>query len=267
MSPIAFSIGDFTVYWYSLFILSGFILGYLFAYLEIKRHNIGKDFLADYFFYLVPIVILGARLYYVIFEWHYYSNNLFELLQIWNGGLAIHGGIIAGAIYTIFYTRYKKINTFKFIDIAAPSLALGQALGRWGNFFNQEAYGPLTTIDKLHDMFIPKFVIDGMYIKGAYYEPTFYYESLTCFFIFIVIILLRKYCKKLNVGTLTGIYFLIYGTERFFVEALRQDSLMLGSIKIAQLVSLLMVILGIGFLIISNIKKIPYLNRERNLNE
>jgi len=265
MNPIAISIGPISIYWYSLCILLAFGIGFFLVNKEIKKHkSISKEFLYDYFFMLVPLVILGARLYYVIFEWSSYKDNLIDIFKIWNGGLAIHGGVIAGAIYTYIYTKKKNINPFRFMDIAVPCLVLGQAIGRWGNFFNQEAYGPVVSLDTLKSLPIPKFVIDGMYINGNYHHPTFFYESMTCLLCFIIIILVRKYYKNLKVGTLCGIYFIIYGIERFLVEALRQDSLMLGNIKIAQLVSLLMLILGIVFIIFSNIKKVPYIEIEES---
>lgn len=263
MNPVMFSIGSFSIYWYSFFILLGFSLGFLLAKKEIKRHkDIPNNFLYDYFFYLIPIVIIGARLYYVLFEFGYYSNNLLEIFQVWNGGLAIHGGVIAGIIYTYIYTRKHKVNTFRFIDIAAPSLVLGQAIGRWGNFFNQEAYGPIVSLSFLKSIHIPKFIIDGMYINGAYHHPTFLYESLTCFICFIILIIIRKFYKNLKIGLSCGIYFIIYGIERFFVESLRQDSLMLGSIKVAQLVSFIMILAGILFVVMSFIKKNPYIEKE-----
>lgn len=260
MNPVAFTIGSFSVYWYSLCILLAFVLGFVLVKREIKRHaKISLDFLYDYFFYLIPIVIIGARAYYVIFEWKIYSQNPIEIFKVWNGGLAIHGGIIAGLIYTCIYTKKHNINPFRFIDIAVPSLVLGQAIGRWGNFFNQEAYGPVVSLEKLESFHLPQFIIDGMNINGLYHSPTFFYESMTCLLCFIILICLRKYYKNLKVGTLCGIYFIIYGIERFLVEGLRQDSLMIGPIKMAQLVSIIMLIAGIVFIIVSNIKKIPYI--------
>ena len=265
MNPIAFSIGPFSIHWYSICILTAFLLGFLLVKNEIKKHNISDNFLNDYFFYLVPIVIVGARLYYVAFEWYYYKYDILEIFKVWNGGLAIHGGVIAGIIYTYIYCKKKNINPFRFMDIVVPSLALGQAIGRWGNFFNQEAYGPITTLKELKNLHIPSFIIDGMKIDGVYHHPTFLYESITCFIIFIIIFFLRKLYKKLSVGMCIGIYFIIYGIERFLVESLRQDSLMLGSIKVAQLVSVIGIILGVLCIILSLMKKIPYL--EDNLEK
>ena len=265
MSPIAFSIGSFSIYWYSLCILTAFALGFILAKFEVKKHNdISENFLYDFFFFLVPVVIIGARLYYVIFEWNYYFENPSEIIKTWNGGLAIHGGIIAGIIYTIIYTKKKNVNIFRFIDIAVPSLVLGQAIGRWGNFFNQEAYGPIVSLEFLKKIHVPKFIIENMLINGNYHHPTFLYESLTCFLCFIILILLRKKYRNLKIGTITGIYFIIYGIERFFVESLRQDSLMLGSIKVAQLISIIMFISGVIFIILSIKYKQPYYKIEDN---
>lgn len=260
MNPIAFSIGPIEIYWYSLCILLAFFIGYLLVKKELKRHSdISINFFYDYFFYLIPIVIIGARLYYVAFEWEYYKENILDILKVWNGGLAIHGGVLFGIIYTYIYTKKKNINTFRFFDVCVSSLVLGQAIGRWGNFFNQEAYGPVISLEKLKSLHVPEFIINGMKIDGVYHHPTFFYESLTCLICFIILMLLKKYYKNLKVGTLCGIYFIMYGIERFFVEGLRQDSLMLGSIKVAQLVSIIMIIAGVIFIIMSLVKKVPFL--------
>lgn len=248
MNSIMFTLGPLEIHWYSFLILMGFVIGYGLTYLELKREKMPISFFSDYFCYLVPIVIIGARAYYVIFEWDYYARNLGEILAVWNGGLAIHGGIIAGLVFTIFYTKKHNVNTLKLFDMLAPVLILGQAIGRWGNFFNSEAYGPVTTLSYLQKLPIPQFVIDGMHIGGVYHQPTFYYESMICLFGFLLIMLVRHY-KKVYLGICSGIYFVVYGIARFFIEALRQDSLMLGSLKVAQLVSIVMIFVGIGFFI------------------
>ncbi len=244
MSNVFLKIGPITIYWYSIFILTAFILGYFLATKEFRRQKLPLTFLNDYFFYLVPIVIIGARLYYVIFEWEFYANNLSQIIAVWNGGLAIHGGVFAGLIFTFYYTKKHYINTLKLMDIVAPALIIGQAIGRWGNFFNQEAYGPATTLETLQKLPIPQFIIDGMNIAGTYYHPTFFYESMACLLGFIIMMVVRR-SKKIKLGQISAIYFIIYGIARFFIEALRQDSLMLGSIKVAQLVSILLVLVGL----------------------
>lgn len=265
MNPVLFTIGPFTVYWYSALILTAFIVGYVLVCKEGKKEGISINFLSDMFFYLVPIVIIGARIYYVIFEWQSYQSNPLEIFAIWHGGLAIHGGIIAGILFAIYYTKKKKVNTLKLFDMIAPVLILGQAIGRWGNFFNQEAYGPATTLEVLKGLHIPDFVVNGMFIRGTYYHPTFLYESIICFLGFFLILWIRSR-KKVHIATPSAIYFIIYGTARFFIESLRQDSLMLGTIKVAQLVSLCMVLAGIGLLIYS-IKFKPYYHGKENLDE
>jgi phosphatidylglycerol:prolipoprotein diacylglycerol transferase len=244
MNNIIFSFGPFTLYWYSFFVACGFLAGYFIVYREFKRQQMSLDFLNNYFFYLVPIVIIGARIWYVLFEWTKFQNNLGEIFAVWNGGLAVHGGILAGIIWSLYYTKRYKINSLKFLDMAAPCLIIGQAIGRWGNFFNQEAFGRAVEADALRRMFIPDFIIEGMNINGTYYHPTFLYESLACLLGFVIIMIVRRR-QKTKVGEQTAIYFIVYGTARFFIEGLRTDSLMIGDMMIAQLVSVFMLIAGI----------------------
>lgn len=259
MNPIAFSLGPFEIRWYALFILSGFLIGMLLIKKEAKRLSIEIAKIMDLCFYLIIVSIIGARIYYVIFEFDSYKNNLLDIFAIWQGGLAIHGGIIAGIIFTYFYCKKKNLCLLQITDLIAPSLILGQAIGRWGNFFNGEAFGPKTTYMFLKNLHLPKFIIDGMYLYSpvdniyAYRHPAFLYESLWCLIGFILLILLRRN-KKIKIGQITGIYFIIYGIERFFVESLRQDSLMMFNLKVAQLISIVMIMTGI-FLFIYSIKK------------
>lgn len=204
-------------------------------------------------FYLVPITIIGARLYYVAFSFNDYKDNLVDIFKVWNGGLAIHGGVIAGLIFLIFYTKKNKVDTIKLMDIAAVSLVLGQAIGRWGNFFNQEAYGGITTLSHLKALHLPNFIINNMYILGEYREPTFLYESIFCLIGFIIMVVIRNKFK-LHKGFLLGFYLIWYGILRVFIESMRSDSLMLGSIKMAQIVSIVFIIFGI-FMIFKKDKK------------
>lgn len=263
MNPIAISFGNIEIRWYAILILSGFLIGMYLIKKESLRKKLDTNIILDLCFYLVIVSILGARVYYVIFEFDQYKNNLIEIFKIWNGGLAIHGGIIAGIIFTYFYSKKHKINILQITDIIAPALILGQAIGRWGNFFNGEAFGPATTISFLKNIHIPNFIINGMYLYSevdhiyAYRHPTFLYESLWCLLGFIILTLLRRN-KKIKIGMITGAYFIIYGIERFFVESLRQDSLMFFNLKVAQIISLIMVILGITLWIYSNKKSKNY---------
>ena len=242
MNPVLISIGFFQIRWYSLLVLTGFILGYFLIRNRCKKENIDLSIITDFFCYLVIVGILGARIYYCLFNLDYYLTDLLSIFKIWEGGLAIHGGVIAGIIFTYFYSKKKNLDLLQLLDIMAPALVLGQAIGRWGNFFNSEAFGPSTTLSTLKGLHIPKFIIDGMYIDVAYHHPTFFYESLVCLLIFITIMLVRNKTKR---GQVAGIYFIMYGIIRFLIESLRQDSLMLGSIKVAQIVSIIAIIVGL----------------------
>jgi len=248
MNPVAVEFGIFTIYWYSLFVLGGFLVGYFLLYREFKKQEMSLDFLSNYFFFIIPIVIAGARIQYVIFKWENYQNNLSQIFAIWNGGLAIHGGIIAGVFFSIYYAKKHNINIIRFLDMCAPSLIIGQAIGRWGNFFNQEAFGYPVDAEFLRSIFIPGFVIDGMKINGVYHHPTFFYEFLLCILGFIIIMFIR-HRKNTKLGIQTSLYFIIYGASRFFVESLRTDSLMIGNIRVAQLISVILILGGLIFLI------------------
>ena len=242
MNPILISIGNIQIRWYSTLILIAFVVGYFLIRNRCKKEQIDLTTISDMCFYLIIVAILGARVYYCIFNLDYYLMNPISILKIWEGGLAIHGGVLAGIIFCYFYTKKKKLDLLKILDIIAPALVLGQTIGRWGNFFNSEAYGPVTSLNVLKGLHIPKFIIDGMYIDGFYHHPTFFYESLGCLIIFIILLVFRNKMKK---GQVAGTYFIIYGLIRFLIESLRQDSLMLGNFKIAQIVSIIAVLVGI----------------------
>lgn len=248
MNPEIFSIGDFSIRWYSVLILIGIVIGFLLAEKEGKKFKLPDDFIFNMGFWVVLFGIIGARLYYVIFNFSIYKNNLLDIFRIWNGGLAIHGGIIVGLITLIVYCKINRVNFLRITDIVVPSLILAQAIGRWGNFFNSEAHGPITTLENLEKLHIPDFIINGMNINGIYYHPTFLYESLWCLFGFVLILLIRRFYKYLKSGQLTCFYMMWYSVGRLFIESLRTDSLMLGDYKVAQLVSIVMFILGfLGF--------------------
>ena len=250
MNPIILEIGNIKIYWYSVMILLGVILGSILVIKEAKRFNISKTKITDMLFYTIIFGIIGARLYYVLFNLDYYSKNIIDIIKVWEGGLAIHGGIIAGTIYIIYYTKKNNINTLKMFDICAPGLLIGQAIGRWGNFFNKEAHGPITSLEHLKELHLPSFIIKGMNINGNYYIPTFFYESLICIIGLIIIILIRR-IKKIKNGNITSIYLIWYGIGRFIIESYRTDSLMMNTLKQAQIISIIMIILGIILFIIS----------------
>lgn len=243
-NPIMLDLGIVSIRWYSFFIFLGLVIGGYLIIKESKKWNISEDFIINLMFYLIPLSIIGARAYYVFFNWDYYKENTSEIFAIWHGGLAIHGGIILGLLFIIFYTRKHKIKTLRLTDIIAPALLIGQAIGRWGNFMNGEAHGGATTLEFLKGLHLPQFIIDGMYIDGTYYQPTFLYESIWCLIGFIGILILRRR-KYIKIGQPTAFYFVWYGVGRFFIEGMRTDSLMWGSIRIAQLVSIIMIVIGV----------------------
>lgn len=254
MNRVAFNIFGFNVYYYSLCILLGVIVAYILITREGKKQGLPKEFISDLIFYTLIIGILGARVYYCVFNLDYYLANPSEILKIYNGGLAIHGGVIAGLVFVYFYTKKKNISFIKILDIVAPAVIIAQSFGRWGNFFNQEAHGGITTYQNLKNMHIPEFIINGMHIEGKYYYPTFFFESIWCLIGFIILMTARKN-KNLRKGFQIGFYFIWYGIGRFFIEALRTDSLMLFGLKIAQIVSLIGIIIGITIIVTNRNKK------------
>ncbi len=248
MDPIMFSLFGIEIHWYSILILIGIIIGLIILEKEAKKFKYPKELIFNICFWAIIFGIIGARIYYVIFNFSYYQNNLLEIFAIWNGGLAIHGGIIAGVITVIFFAKKYHLNFLKLLDMAAPSLILAQAIGRWGNFFNGEAHGIAISLSKLQDLLVPNFIIEGMNIGGIYYLPTFYFESLWCLLGFIILIIIRK-MKYIKIGATTSIYLMWYSFGRFFIEAWRTDSLMIGGFKVAQIISVMLFITGLVYLI------------------
>ena len=253
MYIVFLNLGFIKIYWYAVLILLSFLIGGYLALKQAKKQKISLTFMNDYCFYLIPVSILGARIYFVLFNLDYYSNNLLSVLKVWEGGLAIHGGIIAALLFTYIYTKKHEEKFLELTDILCIPLLLGQAIGRWGNFLNQEAYGPEIGLDKLQSFNIPQFIIDGMHIGGVHYTPTFLYESIWCIIGFTLFLIIRKFSNTRKYGIITSLYLIWYGIGRFFIEGLRQDSLMLGEYKIAQLVSIGMIIIGFISIIIINI--------------
>lgn len=255
MNRIFISIGPFTIYWYSVLILTGVLLGYQIIIRYCKKIGYNTSNILDMILYLIIWAIIGARAYYVIFNFGAYQHNLLDIFMIWKGGLAIYGALIAGVIYICYYCLRHKINFLGMLDIFSLSLLLGQAIGRWGNFFNSEAYGGVTTYEALKSMFVPEFIIKEMYIDGAYRQPTFLYESIWCFIgVFILWIIRKKFPHK--VGSQISFYLIWYGIGRFFIEGLRSDSLYIGDFRVSQLVSVILVVIGLIIYVFSLKKKV-----------
>lgn len=245
LDPIAFQLGPFSVHWYGVIMGSAFLLGSLLAARQAKKVGINPEHIWDMLIWIIPSAILGARTYYVLFEWDQYKGSFYDIIAVWEGGLAIHGGLIGGTIAGVLYARKHQLGILKLADILAPSIILGQAIGRWGNFINQEAHG-----GPVSEAFIskfPEFIKNQMFINGQYYHPTFLYESLWNLGAFALLMFYRGK-KKLD-GEIAWLYLSLYSTGRFFIEGMRTDSLMLGPLRVAQVMSLTLLLISISFLI------------------
>ncbi|MCI7239990.1 prolipoprotein diacylglyceryl transferase [Aerococcus suis] len=250
INPVAFHLFGWPVYWYGVIIGGAILLAITLASREMRRKGFNDDFVLDLMIWAIPIGFLGARLYYVIFEWPYYLAHPTEIFAIWQGGIAIYGGVIAGALTVYFYSKYRGFSPYFILDLAAPYLLLAQSIGRWGNFVNGEAHGgPVSESFLSHTLHLPQFIVDGMLIDGTYYHPTFLYESLWNVLGVILLLILRRQQKTLKLGETTLLYLIWYAFGRFFIEGMRTDSLYLGPLRISQVLALVIFILGIGLII------------------
>ena len=246
--PVAFKIFGFDIMWYGVLIGFGIILAFILAYFNSKRKGLKFENLIDIFLIAFPCAIIGARVYYVIFEWSNYKHNFIDIFNIRQGGLAIHGGLIGAFLAAFIYTKIKKINFLAYADLVAPSIILAQGIGRWGNFMNSEAHGGLVSKEFISKF--PLFIQRGMFIDGEYYHPTFLYESIWDLLVCIVLVIILYKVKKGYEGIVISSYMILYSLGRFFIEGLRTDSLMFLGFRIAQLISFAGIILGIIFIII-----------------
>lgn len=221
--PTAFTFGPFAIRWYGLFMATAFILGLWISVRESRRLGLDTEIFMDLIFWVLPAAILGARLYFVLFNWEDYRANPLGALAIWEGGLAIHGGLMGAFIAGYIYVKKQDISFLMLADIAAPSIILGQAIGRWGNFINQEAYGGPVTYSFLQKLHLPQWMIEQMNIVGTYHHPTFLYESIWNMIGFVILFSLR-YLNPQR-GVLFFSYLAWYSIGRFFIEGLRTDSL------------------------------------------
>lgn len=243
-SPIAFHVFGREIRWYAIFILIGMIGGVAMACRIAKKYGWTADDIIDVALVALPSAILGARIYYVVFKWDYYSQHPFDIFKIWEGGLGIYGGIIAGILAGVIYCKIKKRDIWVLLDMGAPSIAFGQAVGRWGNFTNQEAFGVVVTNPKWQ--WFPA----SVYIQadGQFHYATFFYESMWCFLIVIALLLLRKRFR--HRGDVVLAYAMLYSAERMIVEGLRTDSLYIGDIRVSQALSAILFVGILAFFII-----------------
>ncbi len=236
-NPIAFTVLGLEVRWYGILIAAGMVLGTLVMYRRAEKHAIEPEKVLDFIIAGIPAGIIGARLYYVLFNWSHYVDSSGnpdwgKIVNLRLGGLAIHGGLILGFTAVILLCIYNKYNAFNVLDLAVPGIALAQSIGRWGNYFNSEAHGGPTNLPW------------GIWVDGEIVHPTFLYESLWCAILFILLIIIDN--RRKFTGQTLLLYAFLYSIERFFVEGLRTDSLMLGPLKQAQVLSLAVIFLSGG---------------------
>lgn len=236
MDPVAFELFGIEVRWYGIIISFGFLMASIVAMREARRVGIEEENILDLLLVAVPAAIIGARIHYVIFNLDYYKGDFMKMINIREGGLAIHGALIASIIVGIIFCRIKKIKFWKLADLAGPSIILGQAIGRWGNYVNGEAHGGPTNLPW------------GIIVQGQKVHPTFLYESLCDFAVFLFLLWYRK--RKKTEGEVFLLYLSLYSVGRFFIEGMRTDSLMYGNIRVAQLISVVTIIISIIIFIV-----------------
>lgn len=238
LDPVAFSIGSLRVHWYGLILGLGALAGLLLAIREGKRFGVPQEFLMDLVLFGVPSAIIGARIYYVAFKWEDYKDNFLDVFKIWNGGIAIYGALIGAVVCALIFVRKKGYSFWRIADICAPSLLVGQMIGRWGNFVNQEAYGgPVSESFLRGQLHLPDFIVNQMNVQGVFHHPTFLYESIWNLLGIVLLMIIRRQ-KFLRAGELFIGYFIWYSIGRFFIEALRTDSLAFqGSTGVADLIN------------------------------
>ncbi|MCL1804662.1 MAG: prolipoprotein diacylglyceryl transferase [Clostridiales bacterium] len=238
--PVLFSWGPVTIRWYGVLIVIGMALGVFLACIEAKRRELNADHYFNMCLMVLVFGVLGARAYYILFNWGYYGANPIKMLAFPEGGLAIHGGLIVGGAVFVLSGLYYRIGGWVSLDIAAPSAALAQAIGRWGNFFNQEAYGYIVDPEKIRW---------AMYIDGAYRHPTFLYESIWDLLVFLFLLWYRRRRYPVS-GDVFLMYATLYSAGRIVIEGFRTDSLMLGSWRAAQVLSAVVIVVSVAALLI-----------------
>ncbi|WP_059103347.1 prolipoprotein diacylglyceryl transferase [Shouchella shacheensis] len=245
MDPVFLQLGPLTIHWYAVLILLGVGIGYVMANHEANKRGLPKDLFADLLLWALPISIISARLYYVIFRFEQFADDPIRVFFIWEGGIAIHGALIGAVMTAIVFAKKRGVSFWKIADVAAPSILIGQAIGRWGNFVNQEVYGGSVSREFLEGLFLPEWIINQMFIDGTYYHPTFLYESLWNIVGVAILLLLRR--ANLRQGELFLSYIIWYSVGRFFIEGVRLDYLLIGDtmIRTAQLLSVVLIVVAL----------------------
>lgn len=221
--PVAFTIFGLEIMWYGIMIAAAMVLAVIITYRRAPIHNISSEKTLDFVLICIPMGVIGARLYYVIFDWSYYAGDFYKIINIRNGGLAIHGGLILGFLTAFILCRLWNVRPMNLLDLVAPAIAIAQSVGRWGNYFNSEAHGGPTNLPW------------AISVDGQMVHPTFLYESIWCFLLFFILVIVDN--NRKFEGQTFLLYGILYSVERFLVEWLRTDSLMIGPFKQAQVLS------------------------------
>lgn len=237
LNPLALQWGPLTVHWYGVIIAAGVLLALALSIREGQRLGIKEETFYDYLLMALPVAIICARVYYVTFQWSYYAQHPDEIIAIWDGGIAIYGALIGGVVTMILFCRARRLRLMTMLDVVAPAVILAQGIGRWGNFMNQEAFGAVTTRAALMAQHLPAWLINQMLIGGHYRVPTFLYESLGDLAGFCLLMLIRHRHHLLKRGEVFLTYLIWYAAVRMVVEGMRTDSLMLGSLRVSQWLS------------------------------
>lgn len=249
INPVALELGPISIRWYGVIIAAAIYLATILSDKEAQKRGFRSEFITDFLLWMLPISFIGARLYYVVFEWEYYISRPLEIIAIWEGGIAIYGGLIAGGLAALWFCKKEGVSVFYLLDIITPTVLLAQSIGRWGNFVNQEAYGGEVTREFLQQLFLPDVMIEQMNINGVYVHPTFLYESVWSFIGVLLLMYLRRKPKFLKLGETTALYVAWYAFGRFFIEGMRTDSLMLFDvIRISQALSAVLFVGAIIFI-------------------
>ena len=248
------SIGNFQIMFYGIIIACGFLAGLVVAQQEAKRTGQNPEIYMDYLLWMMIPAIIGARIYYVVFSWDAYKDNIPEIFNLRHGGLGIVGGVTMAIIVLLIFAKVRKQSALLMLDTMTMGLLLGQIMGRWGNFFNQEAYG--AAVKSLN--YLPSFIRDQMYIDGSYRQPTFLYESSWNLLGFLLILILRRKPQFLRQGEITAFYLIWYGFGRMIIEGMRTDSLMFAGLRVSQWLSMILILVGLAIIIYQRCKKAPY---------
>ncbi|EIW14785.1 prolipoprotein diacylglyceryl transferase [Lactiplantibacillus plantarum EGD-AQ4] len=250
LNPIALRLGPIQVHWYGVIIASAVVIAVALAVREGQKRGIRPDDIYDMILWALPFTLIAARTYYVIFQWSYYSQHPSEIIRIWDGGIAIYGGLIGAGIVVVLFCRSRFIPTWLMLDVAAPTVIMGQGIGRWGNFMNQEAFGRVTSLSFLQGLHLPEWLINQMYIQGAYRQPTFLYESVWDLLGFVMLMVTRHRTNWYKQGDVFLTYVAWYAFGRFFTEGMRTDSLMLFNvIRVSQALSVVLFFGSVGLMI------------------